>query len=75
MILGAVELAGGIWMIAKAGGLQNGSLLPWAWVSVFVVGTVFVQLQSWGAIGLVTLALRRETQPPGQASLAKEDSE
>lgn len=75
LILGAVVLAGGLTLISRSHGLQNGSLQAWAVVAVFATGLVFVQLQIWGAIGLVTAALRRETHPRGQASLAKEDPE
>ena len=75
LILAAVVLAGGLASIGHFRGISKGTLQPWAHLSVLFLGLAFVHLQAWGAIGLVTHAVKRETTQSGQASLAKEDTE
>lgn len=65
---GAVLLLGGLWGIAAAGGVVQGSLTIWAWASVTLLGLVFVHTQVLGAAAMITLIQESETAPPSGAS-------
>lgn len=61
-------LVGGIWLVAEAGGMKEGILVWWAWLSVTVVGLLFVGGQVLSAAALISLVFRGETEPPADAS-------
>jgi NhaP-type Na+/H+ or K+/H+ antiporter len=45
----------GLMGIALAGGMPPGSMLPWGWVSMTILGLVFVHGQTQGAACLISL--------------------
>jgi hypothetical protein len=56
--LSALVLLGGLFGVMVQRGLQNGALLPWAWLMVGLIGLVFVLLQLRATLLLGSLALR-----------------
>jgi hypothetical protein len=64
----ATVMLGSLVLISRNGGLQNGQLLPWAWLLMGVAGLVFVHLQVMAAASMISLVLEPETKAPGRAS-------
>lgn len=73
LIVGMVVLVGCLYAVAASGGLQSGVLTGWAWIAVLVGGTIFVHLQSVGALILLRSALGRETAVPAKTSVGEKD--
>lgn len=74
LLAGLAVLIGGAALVASAGGIQNGALLPWAWLAMTILGAVFIACQVLGAAALFSLALDRETPSRTHASEPQEKS-
>jgi len=73
LIGGALLLVAGLVGVGTAHGLVAGSLVPWAWLAVTLLGVAFVALQAWGALAIASRAFRRETGRAADPSVAKKD--
>ena len=72
LLAGLALLAAGIYVVFRLGGAVDGSLTPWAWAVVAVVGTGFIHMQVLGAAAMVTLVLDGETAQRKETSICKE---
>lgn len=65
-------LAVGLYGVQQAGGLTNNGLKTWAWIIVFLLGTIFTIVQVVSATAMVTLMMEKspsaETQPSEERS-------
>lgn len=55
LILSAFLLLGVLASVSLAGGVQEGSLVPWAWLTVTLAGLGFVHFQVMGAAAMISL--------------------
>ncbi len=58
LLLGMFILVAGLFLVAENGGIQDGGLVPWAWLAVTVLGMAFVTIQALGAAAMLTLMSR-----------------
>ena len=72
LLAGLALLAAGVYGVFRLGGLVDGSLRPWAWLVIAVVGTGFIHMQVLGAAAMVTLVLDGETARRKDTSIFQE---
>lgn len=61
MLLGGVVMIGGIFLTAEAGGISNSVLTLGGWMASTVIGSIFVAMQTLGAVIAVTQLSGSET--------------
>lgn len=72
LLAGLAVLAAGVYGVFRLGGVVDGTLRPWAWAVVAVVGTVFIHMQVLGAAAMVTLMIDGETARREDTSIGQE---
>ncbi|MEX2244606.1 MAG: hypothetical protein WD716_12250 [Fimbriimonadaceae bacterium] len=75
LLFGLALLAAGLYFVWALGGLGPDGLLPWAWVTVGLVGLAFVHIQLLGTAAMVTLVLDEVTARRREASLNQEQEQ
>lgn len=74
MVLGALVMFSGMFVMAEFGGMVDGRLTALGWVTAAVLGMVFCGAQSYGAVWVLRSVIGEETRDNGGAS-KNEDSE
>ena len=72
LLAGLALLAAGVFAVFVLDGVVDGSLRPWAWAVVAVVGAGFIHMQVLGAAAMITLMLDGETARREDTSICKE---
>ncbi|MBS1704734.1 MAG: hypothetical protein JST40_02585 [Armatimonadetes bacterium] len=71
-LIGAmVVLLAGLVGIAQLNGLQQGTLVPWAWIAVALLGVIFVHMQVLAAGAMITLI--QDEQSLGSVGSSKKE--
>lgn len=73
LLLGLAVLVAGLSAVYALGGVSDGALSPLGWLSVAVIGLVFVHLQVLGAAAMVSLVLDEVTAARGGTSVSQEN--
>ena len=75
LIGGMALMLGGIAAVSALGGIQSGTLTPWAWLLCMLIGLGFVHLQVLAASAMITLVLEEETERRSKTSIPKEPTQ